>query len=184
LEALVVIALIGIVALYTVPGFVTWRQRQQLEGALRHLTQEVTRACSFAAASGRTHAVRFHPAAADLRWELVADGDGDGVSIADIDIGVDAPIESTARLAARFPGVLPGRPAGVPTVAGGAAGTDGVAFGSAALVSCAADGGARSGTRYLRSQGADAGALRVYGPTARLSRWWWNGATRSWTRMP
>lgn len=183
LEALVVVTLLGILVLYAAPGFGAWRQRTLLEAAVRHLSHEVGRACAFAAASGRTHGLLLDADAADLRWVLIADGDGDGISAADVGGGVDAAVAAEGRLRTGFAGILPDRPTGVPTVAGGAAGRHGVAFGSFPVVSCAAGGGARAGTVYLRSARGDAAALRVYGPTARLSLWWWKAGGGAWTRM-
>lgn len=183
LEILVTLALLGGAALQAAPAFVSWRQRQRLDAAVRAAGQQISRACALAAASGRTHAVHFTPAGADLAWVLVADGDGDGVTAADIAAGIDAPIDAVARLATGFPGVVPGRPAGVPTVSGGAADQQGLAFGGTGTVSCSADGGARSGTLYLRGPQRQAAALRVYGPTARLSLWWWEVASGAWLRL-
>jgi type II secretory pathway pseudopilin PulG len=182
-EILVVLAMLGIVALQAAPGFVAWRQRQRLDAAVREAGLQLGRACALAAASGRTHAVQFEAGGNDLGWVLVADGDGDGVSAADVAAGVDAPIDAAVRLSVAFPGVTPGRPAGVPTVAGGAADTHGLAFGGAGTVSCSAEGGARSGTLYLSAAGRQAAALRVYGPTARLSLWWWESPPGAWLRL-
>ena len=183
LEALVVVALIGIIATYAAPGFSAWRQRARLEAAVRRLSLETGRACAFAAASGRTHGLLLDADATDLRWVLIADGDGDGLSPADVDAGIDAAVAAESRLRTVFPGIIPGRPTGVPTVGGGAGGVHGVAFGSSSIVSCSPQAGARAGTVYLRSMRQDAAALRVYGPTARLSLWWWASDRGAWTRM-
>ncbi len=182
-ETLVVLALVGILAMQAAPGFVVWRQQQQVEGAIRHLALEMARVCARAVASGRTHALRFHALGEEFRWVAAVDGDGDGVSVADLDAGVDATLGAEASLARNFPGVLPGRPAGVPTVLGGAADRAGLAFGRSPVVSCSPTGGARSGTLYLRSAAGSAAALRVYGPTARLSLWWWEGDRPAWRRL-
>jgi len=182
-ETLVVLALVGVLAMQAAPGFVVWRQQQQLEGAIRHLALEMARVCARAVASGRTHALRFDASGEELRWVAAVDGDGDGVSVADLDAGVDATLGAEASLGRSFPGVLPGRPPGVPTVAGGAADRNGLAFGRSPVVSCSATGGARSGTLYLRSVAGNAAALRVYGPTARLSLWWWEGDKSAWHRL-
>lgn len=183
LEVLVVVALLGIVALHVGLGFGTWRQRVRLEAAVRRLSQEVGRACAYAGASGRTHGLMLDADAADLRWTLIADGDGDGLSTADVAGTVDVAIGPEGRLQTDFPGIRPGLPVGVPTVAGGATGSHGVAFGSNGIVSCSPAGGARAGTVYLRSMSEEAAALRVYGPTARLSLWWWSAEIGAWTRM-
>lgn len=183
METLVTLALLGIVAIHAAPSFVIWRQQQQLEGAIRHLALEIARVCARAVASGRTHALRFHASGEELRWVAVVDGDGDGVSVADLDAGVDATLGAEVSLRRSFPGVVPGRPVGVPTVSGGAADRAGLAFGSSPVVSCSPTGGARSGTLYLRSAAGSGAALRLYGATARLSLWWWQPESPGWQRL-
>ncbi len=182
-ETLVVVALLGILAIHSAPSFVDWRRQQQLEGAIRHLALEIARVCARAVASGRTHALRFDASGEELRWVAAVDGDGDGVSVADLDSGVDVTVGAEASLSRNFPGVLPGRPVGVPTVSGGAADRAGLAFGRSPVVSCSPTGGARSGTLYLRSVSGSAAALRVYGATARLSLWWWEPDSLAWHRL-
>jgi type II secretory pathway pseudopilin PulG len=181
-EAMVALAVLGVLSLLTAPSLVVWRQQQQLESAVRHLALQLTHACARAVASGRTHGLALEPSTADLSWFTAVDGDGDGLSSADLNAGVDVPIDAGARLARRFPGVTPGRPAGVPTVAGGAADRFGLAFGRSRIISCSPAGGARAGTLYLRTQRGDAAALRVYGPTARLTLWWWEPG-EGWARL-
>ena len=183
LETLTTLAVLGILALYSAPNFVRWRQQQEVEAAVRHLALLLTRVCAAAAASGRTHAVQFDPDGADLHWVAVVDGDGDGVTSADLAAHVDVPLEAWSSLGMLFPGVEGGRPPAVPTVRGGAADRDGLAFGRSEVVSCAPTGGARSGTLYLRSRSGDAAALRIYGPTGRLTLWWWNGSLANWDEL-
>lgn len=183
MEILVTLALVGILAIHSAPSFVVWRQQQQLEGAVRHLALEIARVCARAVASGRTHAVRFDASGEELLWVAAVDGDGDGVSVADLDAGIDATLGAEVSLGRSFPGVLPGRPAGVPTVAGGAADRSGLAFGRSPVVSCSPTGGARSGTLYLRSAAGSAAALRIYGATARISLWWWEADGLGWHRL-
>lgn len=182
-EALTTLAILAILALAGAPSFVRWRQQQQVEGAVRHLELLFTRVCVAAVASGRTHAVQFDADGADLHWVAVVDGDGDGVTRADLAAHVDVPLEAWSSLAMLFPGVEGGRPPAVPTVLGGAADRGGLAFGRSEIVSCSPAGGARSGTLYLRSRGGDAAALRIYGPTGRITLWWWNGSVAGWDEL-
>jgi hypothetical protein len=112
----------------------------------------------------------------------LGDGDGDGVSEGDFTAGIDLPVDDPVDLQRRHPGVEAGRPAGVPTVLGGAADVDGLAFGPSKIVSCTPAAAARSGTLYLRSRYGDGAALRLYGATARMSAWWWDTGTGSWRR--
>jgi len=179
---IVVVFVIGVLASHQAPGFAAWRDEQRLEAAIRHLAGEVQRACSLAIASGRGHALAFDASARDLGWRAAADEDGDGVGSADLASGRDLWLGPWSRLSGRFPGVEPGRPGGVPTVAGGAVDRDGLAFGRGSLVACGADGGVRSGTLYLRASGRGA-ALRLYGPTGRQSLWWWGSEGGDWARL-
>jgi len=182
LETLIALTLLSVLAMYGTSTMVRWRQQQRLEGALRHLALEVTRTCALAVASGRIHGLRFVSAGGELRWMTLVDGDGDGIRQADYAAGIDVPLESEVVLGARHTGIEPGRPAGAPTLLGGAVDRGGLAFGPANLVSCTPSGGARSGTLYLRSRQGDGAALRLYGPTARMSSWWWDRAMRAWRR--
>jgi prepilin-type N-terminal cleavage/methylation domain-containing protein len=186
LELLVVLALLGILVQAGATSLVRWRGRQELEAAVRGAGLALQRACALAVASGRIHGLWFEQAAGDpggLGWRLVADGDGDGILSADLAAGIDVPLEPTQRLSSLHPGVVAGLPAGVPTLHGGAAGSGGVAFGSSSVVSCSPGGGARSGTLYLASREGGAAALRVYGPTGRISRWWWDRQLGDWVEL-
>lgn len=183
IEMLTALAILAILVLSGAPSFVRWRQQQQVEGAVRHLELLLTRVCAAAVASGRIHAVQFDPDGADLHWVAVVDGDGDGVTSADLAAHVDVALEPWSSLGMLFPGVQGGRPPAVPTVLGGAADRGGLAFGRSEIVSCAPSGGARSGTLYLRSRSGDAAALRIYGATGRITLWWWNGSLGKWDEL-
>jgi prepilin-type N-terminal cleavage/methylation domain-containing protein len=186
LELLVVLALLGILVQAGATSLVRWRGRQELEAAVRGAGLALQRACALAVASGRIHGLWFEQAAGDpggLGWRLVADGDGDGILSADLAAGIDVPLEPTQRLSSLHPGIVAGLPAGVPTLHGGAAGSGGVAFGSSSVVSCSPGGGASSGTLYLASPEGGAAALRVYGPTGRISRWWWDRQLGDWVEL-
>ncbi len=182
LETLIALTLLGVLAMYGASTMLRWRQQQRLEGALRHLAHAVTRTCALAVASGRIHGLRFVSASGELRWTTLVDGDGDGIGQADFAAGIDVPLDAEVTLGRRHAGIEPGRPPGAPTVLGGAADRGGLAFGPADIVSCTPSGSARSGTLYVRSRRGDGAALRLYGPTARMSLWWWRRTTGVWRR--
>ena len=69
IETLVVMTLLGVLTLFGASPLVRWRQQQRLEGALRHLALAVTRTCASAAATGRTHALRFENGGGQLRCQ-------------------------------------------------------------------------------------------------------------------
>ena len=181
-ETVVVLALLAILVQLAAPSFVRWRLRTELRGAVQNLRLTVQRLRSSALATGRTHGVVFAPEG-ELSWETVVDGDGDGVRSADLAAGIDIRIGPTWLLDRRFPGLRAGLPQGVPTLAGGAAGRNGVAFGRSSILSCSPDGTTSTGTLYLHDPGGNAAALRLYGPTGRVTLWWWNFADTSWKRL-
>ena len=101
----------------------------------------------------------------------------------DFDSGVDGGLGPAVSLCRFYPSVRPGRPAGVSPVGGGAGGVDGLAFGRSPSIVCSPDGGGRAGTLYLRSIRDHGAALRVYGPTSRVTLWWWDTEARTWRRL-
>jgi len=183
IEIVVVLALLAIVLQLSAPALVRWRARRQLEASLRGVGLALSRACAHAVASGRHHALVFDLDDATLSWRTVADGDGDGIRNDDLLGSVDRPIESPWVLSRHYPGILAGRPPAVPPVAGGAPGSGGLAFGRSPIVSCSPTGRARSGTLYLMTGRGDGGAVRVFGPSARISLWWWDPQRRDWVRI-
>lgn len=183
LELLVTLTVLAVALHFVAASFVEWKARTELQGAVRNLGMTVTRLCAAAVASGRTHGLLLAGDREDLVWQMVVDGNGNGVGRADVDSGVDAKLGPALSLRRFYPSVRPGRIAGVPAVGGGAGGVNGVAFGRSPSVVCSPAGGGRAGTLYLRSTRNHGAALRVYGPTSRVTLWWWETETRTWQRL-
>ena len=183
LELLVALTVLAVAVHFAAMSFVEWKVRTELIGAARNLGLTVTRLCAAAVASGRTHGLLLSSDGEDLVWQTVIDGDGDGVRRADVDSGVDSKLGPALSLRRFYPSVRPGRPAGVPPVGGGAGGVDGLAFGRSPSIVCSPGGGGRAGTLYLRSILDHSAALRVYGPTSRVTLWWWDTEARAWRRL-
>jgi len=180
LEVLVALALLLIMVGYVAPSFAEWRSQQQLRGALMALQLSVMKARMAALASGRAHGMAFSLREGDLLWDTVVDGDGDGIRRSDLTAGTDLPLEPERSLSAWFPGVRPGRPAGVPPLAGGSAGNGGLALGRSRILAVAPDGRSSSGTVYLCNDSGYGAALRLYGPTGRDTVWWWDSRRQTW----
>lgn len=180
LEVLAALTVFLIALHLTAPSFVRWRGRQQLRGAVQGLVLAALRLQATAVATGRGHGLVFDVGSDTLAWRWAADGDGDGLRRGDLDTGTDEFLGPVVGLSREYADLLPGRPAGVPPVSGGAEGTGGVAFGSAALLAFSPDGSSSSGTLYLQNRWGDAAALRVYGPTGRFTLWWWEAGSGSW----
>lgn len=183
-ELLVGLAILGIVAAAAVPGWTGWRDRQRLRRALWHLQAEVAALSAAAARDGRTRALVFGFAAGGLCWRRVRDGDGDGVSRADVGTGRD-PVEGKRRcLADLGPGLRAGvGPAGPSRGPGGSSiAADGVSL-PGDLLSVTATGSGSSGTVYLSGRGNEVVALRRYGVTGRSTLWRCESDGDRWSRL-
>ena len=162
------LALLGLLLQLVAPDYVRWRQR--LVGVARGLALTVA-GLSFEIDSGC------------LSWQVVADGDGDGLSRADLQSGVDRALAPPVRLRRRYPGLQAGRPRATPPLLRGSPGLGGVAFGRSRLLSCSPTGSTSSGTLYLHNSYGEAVAVRAYGPTGRLTLWWWAGNGSEWAQI-
>ncbi len=180
LELLVALALLLIMVGFFAPSFSEWRSRQQLRGALTALQLSVLKARMASLASGRAHGMAFSLRDGDLLWDTVVDGDGDGIRRSDLRGGTDLPLEPERSLSAGFPGIRPGRPAGVPPLAGGSAGEGGLALGRSRILAASPDGSTSSGTIYLCTDSGYGAALRLYGPTGRDTVWLWDLRRQKW----
>lgn len=180
-ELLVVLAILGIVAAAAVPGWTGWRDRQRLKQAVWHLQAELEGLRAAAARDGRNRALLFAADGGDLCWRHVLDGDGDGVRSADVSTGRDRIIGTSTCLAALGGGVSVGvGPRGPARGPGGSAiPADGLAL-PGDLMSVAATGAGSSGTIYLFGRGTGVAALRLYGPTGRLTAWLYRPARGGW----
>lgn len=185
-EAIVGLTLLATLLVTVAPDLRAWRERRRLHGAIGSMGLIAAGTRAAAMATGRGRALAFAAEDDRLAWTLLEDGDGDGVRRRDLAAGDDRALRGPVWLDGLHPGVAPGRPPGVPGVSGSGSGADGVAFGRSSMLSFAPDGAASSGTLYLRSRrGARrAAALRVYGPTGRVSLWWWEADGEGWRPLP
>ncbi len=182
IEAVVVLAVFGIVVQAVAPAFVRWRQARRLEAAAEELVLFAAGLRTAAAAAGASRGLAFDADGGAVEWTPVADGDGDGLRRADLRAGRDVVIGPSRDVTANYPGVIAGLPPGVRTPSGGTPPADGVAFGRGDLLSLSADGTATSGSLYLHNRFGDAVAVRVYGGTARFSIWRRRAEDRVWRR--
>jgi type II secretory pathway pseudopilin PulG len=160
LEAVLTMAIAGLVLGMAVPALGRWRDRAALQSAAARLVREV-------------------------RYSLYRDGDGDGVRMADLLAGVDPKVEGPYAIGREIGPVdfgLPGPIASIPPSSGQLDPADPVQLGATDILSLSPLGTATSGTLYLQGmEGRVIGAV-VYGPTARVRLWIYNPATRGWTQ--
>ena len=164
------------------PGWVRWRQRQRVEGAAGELALLVSALRVRSAVSGHAFGLRFRAAPPSLEWEIIEDGDGDGLRSEDIRRGVDTVIGTAFVLGDRYPGVHVGLPAEIRPPGGGTLPSDGVAMGRSDLLSVHPEGTTSSGSIYLCNRWRDCAAVRTYGATGRVALWLWRTDTSAWVR--
>ncbi|MDQ7006221.1 MAG: hypothetical protein Q9Q40_03225 [Acidobacteriota bacterium] len=159
---------------------------RSVEAAARALGARIRAEAVAARSDGRTRGLIF-PVDADepLRW--ATDGNGNGLRRREIADGVD-PAGPPFRVGRDHPGVRVGRPgwAGVPDLppSSRVLGPDdpSVRFGASRMASFTALGRATPGSFFLTDGRSGLCALRLSGPTARLSVWCFDRKAARWRR--
>jgi hypothetical protein len=140
-------------------------------GAARHLAATLQRERLEAVRTSRVSGLRFRDdGAGGIVFEPVADGNGNGLRVAELDAGIDWLRGGPVRIGDAFAGVRFAIPDAVPGIDGGpalGAGSDPVRLGGTILAFSPA-GGATSGTLYLSSADRRQLAVRVLGATGRV----------------
>jgi prepilin-type N-terminal cleavage/methylation domain-containing protein len=123
--------------------------------AARFLAGRMALARSQAAARGATVALRFEPRPEGVVFDVLVDGNQNGVRTADVQSQIDRRIEPPLLIAHQFPGVVVELSLDQEPPAGGL------------IMSFTPAGTATSGTVYVRGRDGTRHAVRVFGPTAR-----------------
>ncbi len=182
LEVLILLGVMAALLQAVAPQWVRWRQYQRVQGAADEIALVVSALRVRSAAAGQAFGVRFRARPPDLDWDIVRDGDGDGIRAADIRRGVDAIVAGPHALAADYPGVHVGLPVGIRPPAGGTLPADGVAFGRADLLAIHPGGTTSSGSVYLCDAWQSCAGVRLHGPTGRIAVWTRTSDRPEWTR--
>lgn len=99
-EALVVVAITGLVTVLGLPGVLGWTRATRLRVAAAEVAAALRTARSQAIRRGTRVGVKFSvPDGERISWALYGDGDGDGVRSADVEAGVDPALGSDRALA-------------------------------------------------------------------------------------
>lgn len=168
-ELLVVVGLVCAVFTAAVPALDRAADTAETAGAARYLAAVIARARVDAARRQRTVAVRFSRAT-PVTFAVVVDGDGDGVTAADIAAGVDRISRPDDRIDDHFPRVRFGIAGPMPAIDDSSLLTtsdDPVRFGASDQLTLTSLGTATGGTAYLTSRGGVQFAVRISGITGR-----------------
>lgn len=169
-ELLIVVTTLAVAGAIGVPSLVAAADAADGAAATRYLTAVIARARSDAARRQATVALRFDGPGDDPAFAVVVDGDGDGVSPADVASGIDWVARPADRLSAHFSRARLGIAAAAPGIEGGAPiapADDPVQVGVLRQLSVTAIGTATSGTLYVRSRRGAQFAVRIGGVTGR-----------------
>ena len=167
-EVLTASAVAVILGALSVPALTTQRGTLNAVGAARHVASLVHATRAEALKRGVHVALVFQSSSGDYRFAMFADGNYDGVRMADMAAGADRQVSAWVRIGDQFPGTAFGI---VPGVADPDSGTSlsgsPLRIGGSSMLSFGPAGGATSGTVYLRGPSSQQYAVRLLGATGR-----------------
>lgn len=168
-ELLVVASVVAVVGATTVPLVSRMADTAESAAAARYLASIVAQARLDAARRQRAVALRFQRTTPPTFVRIV-DGDGDGVTAADVAAGIDRALGPPDRLEDHFRRVRFGIGAamtGIDDALPLVAGDDPIRLGAADQLTLSPLGSATSGTLYVVSQAGTQFAVRIAGVTGR-----------------
>jgi len=184
-ETAVALAVGGLLAMIALPSLGGARSRARVAGACREIASVMRLTRSRAVAESRNLALVFDRDARGWRYQVFADGDGDGVRGDDRASGTDPAVGTPVHIGDRWEGVDLGFPVlarirKLPPATGWMVSTaDPVLFGSTDVVSFSPMGDASSGSLFV-SDGLRGSAIVLYGPTARVRVYRYENAREEW----
>ena len=163
-----VVATALIVAAISVPALTAQRGHLHAAGAARHVAALVRTTRAEALKRGVHVALVFRSSSEGFRFAIFADGNYDGVRSADMAAGSDRQVSAWVRIDDQFSGATFGIVPGVPDPDSGVllSGSP-LKLGGSSMLSFGPDGGATSGTVYLRGPANQQYAVRTLGATGR-----------------
>jgi type II secretory pathway pseudopilin PulG len=170
LEMVLVLALILLVASFSMPSLRAYSQEVHLMGAAQSFRGQFREAYSIAIKRNVETAIRFETGPDGPAYSIYIDGNHNGVLSADIASGRDRRIAGPRPLDAGAAGVRVGINPDVPAIppdSGILDPTDPIRFGRSNMLSFSPMGTATPGTFYLAGDGAQA-AVRVTPESARV----------------
>ena len=183
-EMTAVLAVLGLVFTMSVPALWEILAEEALGTASREVAGILTAARARAVFQGSEVGVKWVANAGDLVLTVFQDGNGNGVTTADIRKGVDRLVAGPYWLGSRYPGVdfsfVPGMDGADPGGAPIGDVSDPVRFGRSNICSFSPLGHASPGTVYLSNRKRRQAAVRVTPMTAKIQIWTWHGKKLKW----
>ena len=182
LELLIVLLVASAVMGIAVPVLDRAADAADAAAAARYVAGIIARSRFDAAREQRARAVRFG-ARPDTAFTVVADGDGDGITAADIAAGVDPVVRAADRLDTHFPRARFGLAGALPAIDETrllTSSDDPIRMGSADQLTLSPLGTATSGTVYIASRAGAQFAVRIAGVTGRARVLRYAPGLRAW----
>ncbi len=167
-ELLIVLALTGIVSSAALHALGDLRDERAGREAARGVVADLRRVAQAARHARRALAIEFQPGD-DAAWRVIADGNGNGVTMADVSAGIDVPEAWTPVFREGRASLAITR--AVPDTDGSgsiAAGSAPVRFGVMPRVIFTPRGTATAGSIFVAGRGNRMYAIRVLGSTQRV----------------
>ena len=185
-ELLVVLLILGLVFALSVPALSDLLAEEGLQTAAREVSAILTTARARAVFQGAEVGVKWISSGGDLVLSVYQDGNGNGVTTADIKKGVDRLVAGPYWLRGKYPGIsfsfVPGfddlDPGGAPI--GNL--TDPLRFGRSDICSFSPLGKASPGSVYLSNRKRRQAAVRVTPANAKIQIFTWHGKSLKWIK--
>jgi type II secretory pathway pseudopilin PulG len=185
-ELLVVLLILGLVFALSVPALSDLLAEEGLQTAAREVSAILTTARARAVFQGTEVGVKWISSGGDLVLSVYQDGNGNGVTTADIKKGVDRLVAGPYWLRGKYPGIsfsfVPGfddlDPGGAPI--GNL--TDPLRFGRSDICSFSPLGKASPGSVYLSNRKRRQAAVRVTPANAKIQIFTWHGKSLKWIK--
>jgi type II secretory pathway pseudopilin PulG len=185
-ELLVVLIIFGLVFALSVPALLDLLSEESLATAAREVSSILTTARARAVFQGADVGVKWISSGGDLVLSVYQDGNGNGVTTADIRTGVDRLVAGPYWLRGKYPGIsfsfVPGfdglDPGGAPI--GDL--PDPLRFGRSDICSFSPLGNASPGSVYLSNKERRQAAVRVTPATAKIQIFTWHGKSLKWIK--
>jgi type II secretory pathway pseudopilin PulG len=187
IEAVVVVAIVGIALSISVPALSSLRENGRTAAGARVLAMELNRMRWESVAHHRPRGLFFERVSGGWGWSVVEDGNGNGLRTAEIRRGVDRRVSGPHRLEDRVENVRLGFPPGgpfprIPPRAGVITGVDDpVQFGRSDIVAFSPLGRSSSGTLYVTDGRRGLFGIVLYGPSSRVRVWRYDPEGRQWS---
>jgi len=153
--------------------------------AARYIATRLQRARLEAITRSADVAIRFASGPSGYSFSVYVDGNRNGVLSHDIQTGVDRRLGSLERLPDNFPGVDFGALPGLPAIDTGGTppGSNPIRLGSSGSASFSAMGTSSTGTLYVKGNGNQQLAIRIYGETGKTRIVKYDIRTRRWNPL-